>query len=104
MNDAQLSEHTTGLRRFKPYPAYKNSGVEWLGKVPAHWECKRLKLVAPIKVSKLDVRPDGATYVGLEHVESWTARLLLDTQPESVDSVVTTFNAGDILFGKLRPY
>jgi len=22
----------------KPYPAYKNSGVPWLGKVPAHWE------------------------------------------------------------------
>ena len=22
----------------KPYPAYKDSGVEWLGKVPTHWE------------------------------------------------------------------
>ena len=27
-------------RRFKPYPAYKGSGVEWLGEVPAHWEVK----------------------------------------------------------------
>jgi hypothetical protein len=26
------------LRRFKPYPAYKESGVEWLGEIPAHWE------------------------------------------------------------------
>lgn len=25
------------LRRFRPYPAYKESGVEWLGKIPAHW-------------------------------------------------------------------
>jgi type I restriction enzyme S subunit len=25
-------------RRFKPYPAYKDSGVEWLGNIPAHWE------------------------------------------------------------------
>ena len=25
------------------YPAYKPSGVEWLGKVPAHWEVRRLK-------------------------------------------------------------
>ncbi len=24
--------------RFKPYPAYKDSGVEWLGEIPAHWE------------------------------------------------------------------
>lgn len=23
--------------KLKPYPAYKDSGVEWLGKVPAHW-------------------------------------------------------------------
>jgi type I restriction enzyme, S subunit len=26
------------LRRFKPYPAYKDSGTEWLGKMPAHWQ------------------------------------------------------------------
>ena len=25
------------------YPLYKDSGVEWLGKIPAHWEVKRLK-------------------------------------------------------------
>ena len=27
----------------KPYPAYKDSGVEWLGKVPEHWGTKPLK-------------------------------------------------------------
>ena len=27
----------------QPYPAYKNSGVEWLGQIPAHWEIRRLK-------------------------------------------------------------
>ncbi len=26
------------IDELKPYPAYKNSGVEWLGEVPAHWE------------------------------------------------------------------
>ena len=26
------------VRTGRPYPAYKDSGVEWLGKVPAHWE------------------------------------------------------------------
>ena len=24
----------------KPYPAYKDSGVPWLGEVPAHWEIR----------------------------------------------------------------
>ena len=30
-------------RRFRPYPEYKDSGVEWLGRIPAHWESKALK-------------------------------------------------------------
>ena len=29
--------------KLPPYPAYKPSGVEWLGDVPEHWEVKRLK-------------------------------------------------------------
>lgn len=27
----------------KPYPAYKPSGVEWLGDVPAHWEVRKAR-------------------------------------------------------------
>ena len=27
----------------KPYPKYKDSGIEWLGKIPEGWEVKRLK-------------------------------------------------------------
>jgi len=34
------------LRRFTPYPAYKDSGIEWLGKIPAHWEKAPLFTVA----------------------------------------------------------
>ena len=29
----------------KPYPAYKDSGVKWLGEVPEHWEVRRLKQI-----------------------------------------------------------
>ena len=25
------------MSRYKPYPEYKDSGVEWIGEVPAHW-------------------------------------------------------------------
>ncbi len=31
------------IRDLKPYPAYRDSGVEWLGEVPEHWEVARLK-------------------------------------------------------------
>ena len=27
----------------KPYPEYKDSGQEWLGEVPSHWEIRRLR-------------------------------------------------------------
>ena len=27
----------------RPYPEYQDSGLPWLGKVPAHWEEKRAK-------------------------------------------------------------
>ena len=29
----------------KPYPEYKDSGLPWLGQVPAHWETMRLKRI-----------------------------------------------------------
>ena len=31
--------------RFRRYPTYRNSGVEWLGKIPKDWEVKQLKHV-----------------------------------------------------------
>ena len=27
----------------KPYPAYKDAGIEWLGEVPTHWDLRRTK-------------------------------------------------------------
>ena len=32
-----------GGEQYRPYPAYKDSGTEWLGEIPAHWEVKRLR-------------------------------------------------------------
>jgi len=38
----------------KRYPEYKDSGVPWLGKVPAHWEVKRLRHLVQVKASNVD--------------------------------------------------
>jgi len=29
--------------KVEKYPAYKDSGVEWIGNVPSHWEVKKFK-------------------------------------------------------------
>ena len=34
---------------FPRYPKYKDSGVEWLGEVPEHWEVISLKWLSPVK-------------------------------------------------------
>lgn len=36
------------------YPEYKDSGVEWLGELPAHWSVARLKQVADVRLSNVD--------------------------------------------------
>jgi type I restriction enzyme S subunit len=47
--DPDVEAPVARLRRFKPYPAYRDSGVEWLGEIPAHWEIKRLKRIAEFR-------------------------------------------------------
>ncbi len=36
------------MSHYKPYPAYRDSGVEWIGQVPEHWRNGRIKRVASI--------------------------------------------------------
>lgn len=60
-----MSADLTGGRdpaRFKPYPAYKDSGVEWLGEIPAHWDVKRTKFVARLRSGHTPSR---------QHPEHW---------------------------------
>ena len=41
-------------RALKPYPAYKDSSVEWLGDVPEHWQVVRLRNASEMRVSNVD--------------------------------------------------
>lgn len=74
---------------------------------------KRLKYVVSLRRSRVDGSEDGRPYVGLEHIESSTGRLVASASamgelPSSttgeVESLSNTFERGDVLFGKLRPY
>lgn len=81
------------------YAEYQDSGVEWLGQVPRHWDVRRLK----VKLTLLTERAERRSYpVALENVESWSGRFVA-TEGE-FEGCGVAFGAGDILFGKLRPY
>ncbi len=88
----------------KPYPAYKDSGVPWLGEVPEHWAIERLKSSMSNVIQQTAERQASDLYIALEHVESWTGRLRQADSDVSFDSHVKRFRSGDVLFGKLRPY
>jgi len=47
---------------------------------------------------------EDASYVCLEHIESGTGKLLSWAESREVESAMTLFRSGDVLFGKLRPY
>lgn len=48
MTDNEISP-SPAHRRFKPYPLYKDSGVEWLGEIPGHWELSTLKRIGNLQ-------------------------------------------------------
>ena len=43
--------------KYKPYLAYKDSGVEWLGEVPAHWEVASIKRSFDVRLGKMPAIP-----------------------------------------------
>jgi type I restriction enzyme S subunit len=91
--------------KFPAYPKCKPSGVEWLGDVPDKWDVKRLKYIAERSDVKIEADPEAPVpYIGLEHLESWTGKLLpldLELVPSGI---ANRFKKGNVLFGKLRPY
>ena len=94
------------MSRYKPYPAYKDSGVEWIGQVPEHWENLRIKRSARLRNERRNDSPAGLPYVGLEDIEPESGRYVptTGTSRQSDDSMVGVFRADDVLYGKLRPY
>jgi type I restriction enzyme S subunit len=79
----------------------KDSGVSWIGEIPAHWEAEKLKKFTQPSDSKS--KKSGIPYVGLESIESWNGRYK-KSQPDQ-DAASAIFSPkGSLLFSKLRPY
>lgn len=64
-------------RSWKPYPAYKDSGVEWLGKVPEHWEIIRLKHLAGNDINVVQTGPFGAQLHASDYVDNGVPLILI---------------------------
>lgn len=73
--------------------------------IPAmsNWKAVTLGEVAELRRERMSV---GSTlrYVGLEHVEAHTNRLLGFSSAMKIKSSVQIFRPGDVLYSKMRPY
>jgi type I restriction enzyme S subunit len=98
------------VRRFRPYPAYKGSGVEWLEEIPAHWDVKRLKRLGFIRYGlgePPEQLPEGLPFIRATNIVRGrvTARDMQFVDPEDVpwerDPILRT---GDIIVVRSGAY
>jgi type I restriction enzyme S subunit len=92
---------TKGL---KPGAMLKDSGDDGLGDIPSHWRKDRMKDVVELRNEKTEEPSEETDYLELEDIESGTGCILNRRNTLEVESAVTLFKKGDVLFGKLRPY
>ncbi len=93
---------------FPRYPEYKDSGVEWLGEVPGHWELLRVRQVATLNPSKSEVAalpPETElSFLPMEAIGEDGRLDLQRTRPIlDVSSGYTYFRDGDVTIAKITP-
>jgi len=93
---------------FPRYPKYKDSGVEWLGQVPEHWDVKRLRFVAELNPSKSEVnnlsRDTSISFLPMDAIgDAGTLRLDQEKAISEVESGYTYFRDGDVTVAKITP-
>lgn len=82
----------------RQYEKYINSGVEWLGMVPSHWNRCRFKNFEFLRTENSNSKKK----IGLENIESKTGKFIVTNS--EFDGNGVAFYPGDVVYGKLRPY
>ncbi|WP_413501506.1 restriction endonuclease subunit S [Psychrobacter maritimus] len=97
------------MAKYQRYEEYKDSGVEWLGKVPSHWDIKPLKYLCTYND---DVLPDSTSkvfeleYVDIGSVSSTegitnTENMVFKDAPSRAKRIVQD---GDVIVSTVRTY
>ena len=106
---ALIHEAVTGgidVRTGRPYPEYRDSGVEWLGSVPSHWEVRQLGRIGRFFKggggTKEDEREDGVPCVRYGYLYTHHQFFIIASRacvtPELAEQVYTPIRYGDVLF------
>ena len=107
-----MSDHfvptSLAAQRFGRYPAYRDSGVQWPGEIPAHWEIRRLKsTVVKCQNGVWGGEPDGEHDIACIRVADFNRRThtveVSEPTLRSVDPRVASahrLREGDLLLEK----
>lgn len=95
------------MAKYKAYPEYKDSGVEWLGELPAHWTTLAIKHVAQLNPSKscisIEKMKGRCSFIPMEKLKFNS--LCLDEIKDVTDvyNGYAYFENEDILIAKVTP-
>lgn len=96
-------------RMGKQYPAYKPSGIEWIGKIPEHWETKKLKYGAKINPAKVSCQfdksaDDEIVFLPMEKVsKNGKINQELRKRINEVNTGFACFEKDDVIVAKITP-
>ncbi|RII30282.1 MAG: type I restriction endonuclease subunit S [Geobacter sp.] len=93
---------------YRPYPRYKDSGVEWLGEVPEGWEVDRLRFHITTNPAKSELNgfagDDPVSFVPMEAVGEYGGLSLEQVKLlDDVGNGYTYFKDGDVVVAKITP-
>ncbi len=96
------------MSHYKPYPAYKDSGVDWLGPVPDHWQVVRMRYAAtlnpPVRSDLLGDPDQEVSFLPMEAIGEDGSLSLEQVRPVAdVRNGYSYFEDGDVAFAKVTP-
>ena len=91
-----------------PDARMKDSGVEWLGEIPAHWKVLKFSHFASIRNGQVDPTEDSFRDLPLiapNHIESGTGKIikLESAGDQGADSGKYLCRKGEVIYSKIRP-
>ena len=110
---AALAERRTALithavtKGLDPAAPLRDSGIDWLGEIPAHWEYMRLRFLLDVNPSKQHISQPGDTpvsFVPMEAVGEYGGLDLSIEKPlDEIGTGYTYFADGDVVVAKITP-
>src|SRR5690606_224708 len=89
----------------KPYDTYKDSGIEWIGEIPSHWEVKKVKYNFSFRTGltpssgKTEYYEDG-THIWI-NISDLQKRIVSDSANKITDKAIEDYKPSIVPKGSL---